>query len=182
MAKSWEPAFPHLGQWEEHSPPTPPLGSIRRYNCYAFAAGDNTQRWEPDPAGQYYWPPSVPREYTIPAFIQAYQTRRYDVCGDGVQERAYEKIVIYANSFGIVQHAARQVYDGRWLSKLGDAEDIIHETPQSLASAIYGQPVCYLKRSLPFFPAGLYSRAIALLAWLKAIVTTLFRALLSQVC
>jgi hypothetical protein len=149
MAKSWEPAFPHLGEWEEHSLPTPPGGPTTRYNCYAFAAGDNTQRWEPDPAQQYYWPPTVPREYTVPAFIQAYRTCRYEVCGDGLQERGYEKIAIYADGSGIVRHAARQISDGRWLSKLGDAEDIIHEAPQSLASPIYGQPVCYLRRPKP---------------------------------
>lgn len=147
MAKSWEPAFPHLGKWEEHSPPTLPGGPTPRYNCYAFAAGDNTQRWEPDPANQYYWPPTALRAYTIPAFIQAYQTRRYEVCGDGMQEGGYEKIVIYAD-IGIVKHAARQISDGRWLSKLGDAEDIIHETPQALAGAVYGQPVCYLMRQV----------------------------------
>jgi hypothetical protein len=96
------------------------------------AAGDNTQRWEPDPAEQYYWPPpTIPRAYSVSAFIQAYQTHHYEVCGDGLQERGYEKIVIYADGFGIVRHAARQISDGRWLSKLEDAEDIIHETPQS---------------------------------------------------
>jgi hypothetical protein len=117
--------------------------------------GDNTQRWEPDPAEQYYWPPDVLREYTVPAFIRAYQTCRYELCADGLQERGYEKIVVYADRYGLVKHAARQISDGRWLSKLGDAEDIIHEAPQSLSSPIYGQPVCYLKRPKPPFLAGL---------------------------
>jgi hypothetical protein len=172
MAKSWEPAFPHLGVWECHSPSTLPGGPKPRYNCYAFAAGDNTQRWEPDPAQQYYWPPTVPRAYSVSAFILAFQTRGYEVCGDGLQERGYEKIVIYADGLGIVRHAARQISDGRWLSKLGDAEDIIHETPQSLASAAYGQPVSYLRRPKPPLLANLYSWAIGLLAWLKAMAIT----------
>jgi hypothetical protein len=170
MAKSWESAFPHLGAWECHSPPTLPGGQRPRYNCYAFAAGDNTQRWEPDRAGQYYWPPSIHRDYSVPAFIEAYQTRNYEVCGDGLLERGYEKIAIYTDGFGIVRHAARQISDGRWLSKLGDAEDIIHDTPQSLASPTYGQPVCYLRRAKPPLLTGLYSWVIGLVAWLKAIV------------
>jgi hypothetical protein len=145
MAKSWESEFPHLGKWEEHSK------AARGYNCYAFAAGDDTQRWEPDPAEQYYWPIAL-RAYTVPAFTQAYQTRHYEVCADGLREHGYEKIVIYADDSGIVRHAARQISDGRWLSKLGYVEDIIHETPQSLASPTYGQPVCYMKRlKLPLF-------------------------------
>jgi hypothetical protein len=119
MAKSWEREFPHLGIWEEHSPATPPGRSTTRYNCFAFAAGDNTQRWEPDPAEQYYWPPDVPREYTVAAFIRAYQTCRYEVCADGLHERGYEKIVVYADGHGLVKHAARQISDGRWLKQVG---------------------------------------------------------------
>jgi hypothetical protein len=171
MAKPWEVAFPHLGVWECHSPATPPGGRTPRYNCYAFAAGDDTQRWEPDPAEQYPWPPTAPRAwpYTVPLFIQGYQKERYEVCGDGLQERDYEKIVIYTDALGIVKHAARQISDGRWTSKLGDAEDIIHETPQSLASPIYGQPVCYMRRRKAPLLAGLYSWVIGLIAWLKAV-------------
>jgi hypothetical protein len=126
-------------------PAHPPDDQAPRYNCFAFAAGDDTRRWEPDPAGQYYWP-TADRRYTVPAFIGAYETRHYKVCDHGLQERGYDKIAIYTNPFGIVQHVARQMSDGHWLSKLGDLEDIIHNTPQSLASVIYGEPVCYMRR------------------------------------
>ncbi len=146
MVKSWEPAFPNLGKWEEHSPSTLPRGPYPRYNCYALAAGDNSQHWEPDPSNQYYWPPNVPRAYSVPAFIEAYRAIGFAVCEDGLLEPRYRKIVIYANNSGVVQHVARQLSDGRWLSKLGVSEDIVHDTPQSLASNVYGVPVCYLKR------------------------------------
>jgi hypothetical protein len=59
MPKAWEPAFPYLGVYECHSPPTPIGGPHPRYNCYAFAAGENSKRWEPDPSGQCYWPPGI---------------------------------------------------------------------------------------------------------------------------
>jgi hypothetical protein len=173
MAKSWEPAFPHLGKWEEHSLPTPPGGPRPRYNCYAFAVGNNTQRWEPDPAGQYYWPPTATRAYTVVAFIEAYQSPpyHYEVCGDGSLERGYEKLAIYTDGFGFVKHAASQLSDGRWLSKLGDAEDIIHETPQSVAGAVYGQPVCYMRHPRTSWLTGLYSLVVGLVACLKAIAS-----------
>jgi hypothetical protein len=147
MTKRWEPAFPNLGRWEEHSQPTPVGGQIPRYNCFAFAAGDDMRRWEPDLSMQYYWP-TTNRAFTIPAFIEAFQTRRYEVCSGGMLEHGSEKIVFYADRFRIVQHAARQISDGRWISKLGDEEDIIHETPQSLTSVDYGQPICYMKRPI----------------------------------
>jgi hypothetical protein len=141
MAKVWEPAFPHLGAWACKSPAT------RKYNCYAFAAGDKAQRWEPDPGLLYYWPAGVVRNYSISAFIAAYQTIYYQLCVDGLPDLLYEKICIYATADGIVRHVARQIFDGRWISKLGHEEDIIHQTPESLRSAVYGQPVNFMKRT-----------------------------------
>lgn len=151
--KIWESAFPHLGVWECHSPRTPVGGPHPRCNCWAFAAGENTRRWEPDPSNQYYWPSNT-REYTVPAFIDAYRTRGYEPCVDDLLNSSYEKIAIYANAGGTVTHAARQLSDGRWISKLGDEEDIIHETPESLNSAVYGHPVLFMKRDLPRSPHG----------------------------
>ena len=43
-------------------------------------------------------------------------------------------------------HAARQLADGWWTSKLGPAEDIRHRTPQALAGDQYGQVVAFMKR------------------------------------
>jgi hypothetical protein len=148
MAKWWEAKFPHLGVWEFHSPRTPPGGRHPRYNCWAFAAGENTRRWEPDPGNQYYWPSSM-REYTVPAFIDAYRSHGYELCADGFLDHSCLKIAIYATVDGVVKHAARQLPNGRWTSKLGDEEDIIHEAPESLSSTDYGQPVCFMKMELP---------------------------------
>ncbi|HEX3497139.1 MAG TPA: hypothetical protein VHT02_08205 [Methylocella sp.] len=135
-----------MGEWEEHSPATPWGGPHPRYNCWAFAAGDNTRWWQPDPSNQYYWP-SIMQEFTVPAFIDAYQTCGYVPCANGLLEPSCEKIVIYTTANGIVTHAARQLSDGRWISKLGDAEDIIHQTAESLVGDVYGHPVCFMSRS-----------------------------------
>jgi hypothetical protein len=146
MPKAWEPAFPQLGIYEDHSPRTPYRGKLARYNCWAFAAGEDHRRWDPDPGGQYYWPPGTARAYTIPAFVAAYGTRGYKLCGHGKLRSTQEKIVIYATPNGIVQHAARQLQDGRWISKMGDEEDIIHRDPMSLIGTYYGKPVLFLQR------------------------------------
>ena len=92
MPKAWEPAFPYLGVYECHSPPTPIGGPHPRYNCYAFAAGENSKRWEPDPSGQCYWPPGIPRNYGVAAFGSAYGTLGYQPCADGGRIPGYEKI------------------------------------------------------------------------------------------
>jgi hypothetical protein len=134
--------FPSLGSYIDHSLPT------RRYNCYAFAAGDSGQRWEPDPAGLYYWPPNIRRDYSPEAFAEAYGTLGYAMCRDGTPEIGYEKIALYVGSRGIVEHAARELMDGSWISKLGNAEDIIHQTPGALTSVTYGVPVHFLRRKI----------------------------------
>ena len=149
MAKVWEPAFPQLGTYEDHSPATPPGGPFTPYNCWAFAAGESLKRWEPDPSNQYFWPAEAPREYTIPAFVAAYGTIGYERCSDGSLEVSYEKIVIYTTPDGVVRHAARQLSDGRWISKMGHAEDIIHGTPEALNNSPYGQAVLYMGRPRP---------------------------------
>jgi hypothetical protein len=149
MAKAWEPHFPQLGIYEDHSPTTYAGGLHPRYNCWAFAAGEILKRWEPDPGNQYFWPAAAPREYTVHAFMAAYGTIGYEHCQNGSLDRSCEKIAIYATFGGIVTHAARQLPDGRWISKLGDEEDIIHQTPESLSSVVYGQPVQFMKRALP---------------------------------
>jgi hypothetical protein len=148
MPKVWEPVFPNLGAYECHSARTPISGRLPRYNCWAFAVGENSKRWEPDPSGQYYWPPGVPRNYSVAAFSSAYQTKGYQPCADGVLTQGVEKIVLYALASGRVTHAARQIPDGRWISKLGDEEDIIHQSPNALVGVCYGYPILFMSRPL----------------------------------
>jgi hypothetical protein len=125
----------------------PPVGGPHpRYNCWAFAAGENSKRWEPGPSGQYYWPPGIARNYGVAAFSSAFGTLGYRPCADGVLIPDCEKIVLYASALGLVTHAVRQIPDGRWISKLGDEEDIIHQSPDFLISACYGRPVLFMSR------------------------------------
>lgn len=139
MGKAWEPCFPNLGKWDETSHPT------RRYNCFAWAAGEDFRRWDVVPG--YYWPPGVMRSTAVDFVIEAYRTRGYEICADRSVEPGFDKIVIYAKPGRIGSHAAIQLLDGRWSSKLGDEEDITHETPESLESTIYGKPFCFMSRS-----------------------------------
>jgi hypothetical protein len=115
------------------------------YNCIAFAADVETQWWWPDEDGNAFWPLTVPREETKQAFIDAYATLNYEVCNDGLLEEEYEKIVIYVSN-GQPTHASKQLPDGRWKSKLGDWEDIQHNTPKAVEEHVYGKAEIYMKR------------------------------------
>jgi len=119
------------------SEPTP------EYNCIAFVVEDETQCWWPNEDG--YWPEGIAREETVDAFVAAFATKGYSVCDSGTSEANLQKIVLYAEG-NVPTHAARQVRNGSWISKLGTLEDIQHETLRELEGAAYGQVICFLGR------------------------------------
>jgi hypothetical protein len=149
--------FPYLTRnvYEVKSRPTP------RYNCIAFAAGDRTRWWEPDIYGIYYWPPHAKREYTLVGYIQAFEAVGYEQCKDDnyQYERGFEKVAIYYTLIGNPHippgsptHAALQLDNGIWMSKLGPWHDIQHLNLDCLngddrtgITRPYGQPVQVLK-------------------------------------
>jgi hypothetical protein len=115
------------------------------YNCIAWAAFDTTAWWEPDVLEQYYWPDGVPRNYSVAAFIAAYQTIGFEVCADATPESGMEKIVLYTRN-GYPTHATRLLENGNWTSKLGIWEDIQHVNLDCLNGPLYGLFQVYMKR------------------------------------
>lgn len=119
-----------------------------RYNCLAWAAGDDDRWWEsghPFDVG-YYWPRDTPEGAVVSSLTAAYQSIGYRLCGDGKLEEGFEKIAVYGASSGEWTHAARRLSSGAWTSKLGVCEDIEHEQPDHLECPTYGSVHCYMKR------------------------------------
>jgi hypothetical protein len=114
------------------------------YNCIAFAADIDTKWWWPDADGDAEWPIKR-REVTLDCFIEAYETLGYRKCRSPRQRRGFEKIAIYSRH-GEPTHAAKQLPDGRWKSKLGDWEDIEHNTLKAVEEYVYGKAVVFLER------------------------------------
>src|SRR6266849_7324533 len=151
-----------LGSWKSDDLPKLTSKNCRvtspvknSYNCIAWAAtGSDSDWWWPIPLGFWppvsYWPPGVPREVTIAAFLQAFGTVGYVQCKDGKLEAGFEKIALYANRMPwgeiVPTHAARQLPDGKWTSKLGTLEDIEHKKPADVNGPIYGGVVHYMQR------------------------------------
>jgi hypothetical protein len=145
MPGSWQPNdLPNLNA-QNHSITSP---VARRYNCIAWAAGNDSLWWWP--VGPYYWPPGVPKQETIAAFILAYGTMGYTPCRDGTLEVGIEKVAIYAVIGPTGQptptHAARQLPNGKWTSKLGTLEDIEHATSNCVDCPRYGTVVQFMGR------------------------------------
>ena len=121
--------------------------SSNRYNCIAWAAGDSERWWWP--ADQNFWPVSALRTETVQAIKSAFSTLGYTPCEDGRFAKGYEKIAIFAKQDGsrlVPTHAAKQLPNGRWTSKLGRDRDIEHENIDDLISEAYGEPVSFMHR------------------------------------
>lgn len=147
MPGSWPPyEFPHLN--DDTCEVT--SEASRRYNCVAWAAGENIRWWWPDPMGIGYWPPDVPRAVTVESFVAAYAALGYQLCYEGSLAAGLEKIAIFGkeNQSGSVvpTHAALQLESGEWASKLGPFEDIRHDTVDRVNGPVYGKLVCYMSR------------------------------------
>jgi hypothetical protein len=112
------------------------------YNCIAWAAGVQDVWWWPD----RFWPKSTPKAETRLAFEKAFRTLGYEPCSGPELEPDYEKVCLY-QKFGRPTHAARQLPDGRWTSKLGLSNDISHQL-EGLAGNQYGKPALFMRRPI----------------------------------
>ena len=136
-----ELAFPNLPiTGYRITSPTDPF-----YNCAAWAVAESDRWWWPDSMGVGYWPAGVPRVETLDAFVQAYATLGYTPVDKPTTLTGYPWVAIYAKA-GIPTHVCRQLPNGLWTSKLGNAEDIEHAL-EGLSGAVYGTVAMILERS-----------------------------------
>jgi hypothetical protein len=136
--------YPKLEEagYQTTSPPT------AQYNCFAWAAGDADRWWAPYPypPPYTYWPPVAPRENSLEAYIEAFGSLGYTPCDTAELEAGFEKVAFYGQPGAAPKHAARQLENGRWSSKIGQAEDIEH-TLDGLVGSHYGDVVVVLRRA-----------------------------------
>jgi hypothetical protein len=125
------------------------------YNCVA---------WALDVKGKNLWPkhdfdwPRAPRASSeIDEFESVLSLFGYERCESALWEGAtVEKLAIYTAD-GNPEHIARQrPQDGRWTSKLGRGEDIIHDSLRDLplgkpfCCENYGNPTHFYRRPVGF--------------------------------
>lgn len=118
------------------------------YNCYAWAC-HRTDIWLE--AGQVYayWPSGIPSKLTLNTLTAVYAAEGFVRCDDGTLEPGCEKIAIYTDTRGLPLHAARQLPIGAWTSKMGQLEDIEHDSLDAISGPTYGRPARFLRRPIP---------------------------------
>lgn len=138
-----ERIFPRLR--DEGYKPTSPIEIGQ--NCVSYAAGDAQRRWWDPFKPDGYWPDGLDRDDSIQTFVRLFESMGFKVCQDESVEPGFEKVAIYGTS-GTFGHVALQLPSGAWASKLGELEDIEHQTLAGLISVHYGHPVRYLRRQM----------------------------------
>lgn len=127
------------------------------YNCIAWAL-QYTDRfmWPNSEAtagldGVYYWPDGIEKNEDISAFVEAFRQKGYEICTNGDFEEGYRKIALYVKP-GTTEctHAARQLRNGFWTSKLGSLEDIQHGTAFTIQGVAYGVLGCFMKKAVDY--------------------------------
>src|SRR5205807_1571826 len=83
--------------------------------------------------------------------IRLYESLGYQACSEATLEAGFEKVAIFGDPMGY-SHAARQLPDGWWTSKIGGMEDIEHATPDALVGDEYGVVVQVMRRPSPVPP------------------------------
>lgn len=123
------------------------------YNCIAWAYKiDN--RWMWPNTGEYtfldgvhYWPSDEILDCDVSNFIEAFMLKGYECCENSDFEPDYRKIALYVKPDTTeCTHAARELSNGCWSSKLGKSNDIQHGTPETIENDDYGKVFCFMKK------------------------------------
>ena len=118
------------------------------YNCFAWALGQTCYFLDPMPSPGKFWPKGISRGGTLNDFREIYAYAGYVPCATPDLEPGYEKVALYLDADGDPMHAARQLANGKWTSKLGDFEDIEHATLDAVECDAYGVAKYFLRRAL----------------------------------
>lgn len=130
--------------WAQTSLPDP------GYNCIAHAAGDSRRFWDsppwgrPQPGIRPYWPTGAEKGRHLAALESVFLSLGYVRAETFELETGIEKVALYEID-GKWTHAARQLADGNWSSKLGRGMDISHPL-DGLNGKLYGKPALAMKR------------------------------------
>ena len=153
LKRRWIRVFPGLGSdphFKITSPATPD------YNCIAWACNYNDRWMQPPSLTQppfdsvVYWPNGVAQGMDVDCLVEAFKSKGYELCSDALHEDGFLKVALYTErGTRTWSHAARELRNGFWTSKLGQGNDIQHGTPFTIEGDAYGVVSCILKRSFP---------------------------------
>jgi hypothetical protein len=105
---------------------------VPTYNCIAWSLGIGGWKW--------------PQPDNIQGFIDLFYIWGFVKCDNGELEPGIEKICLYCYH-DEPKHAARQLTNGLWSSKLGSEELIVHDGLFVVEGEFYGYPTLFFSKS-----------------------------------
>jgi hypothetical protein len=97
-----------------------------------------------------FWPSKTEKENgDLMQLVQMFSDLGFRECAGRDPEPGFEKVALYSSEGGHWTHATRQLPSGTWTSKLGELEDIEHDTPDDVAGGAYGTIAGFMKRAKP---------------------------------
>src|SRR6185312_3429657 len=100
-----------------------------RYNCLAFANGDERNWWESHPYGsKVYWPPSLRREDSLENWVRIFESEGYTECNNRDPEPGKHKVALYVDLDDMSPTHVAISTGHKWKSKLGKLQDIEHDS------------------------------------------------------
>jgi hypothetical protein len=124
------------------------------YNCIAWALEINNAWFWPDDKSKIkqtsFWPKQLPNKENRTAFVKLFELYGFRVNprNDCSHELSKKKIAIYFDSLGKPTHAARQLPNGNWTSKIGDDIDIEHKSLEVLEGPAYGKVGTIMEKNI----------------------------------
>ncbi len=113
------------------------------YNCIAWSLKFNACWFWPS-AFPAYWPIPHNGQATLATFSAMYAHYGYTLTASFTYQPNFARIAVYVLN-GKITHAAYQVNEVMWASKLGSEEDILHEL-HALDGPTYGQPLHFFEK------------------------------------
>lgn len=108
------------------------------YNCVAWAVGiDDDWIQFKDEYGNL--------DVNLSTYIKYFQALGFSITEDRAFVNGIHRIAIYYVS-GEFKHVSFQLADGIWASKMGDWEDIHHQTLESLVGPSYGTELTIMQK------------------------------------
>ena len=88
--------------------------------------------------GWSYWPDGIEHSEDVSFFIKAFEQKGYCVCDNSSFEDGFRKVALYVKKDTTeCTHAARQLSNGKWTSKLDPSYDICHSSPYTIQGRLY---------------------------------------------
>jgi hypothetical protein len=110
------------------------------YNCVAWSTEieDEWIDFPYDEQGNY--------DDNIDKYITYFKNLGFVEIKDSNPEDGVSKIAIYGDNENNFKHVARLLPNGKWTSKIGDWEDIQHDTLEALSGNSYGHPILLMQK------------------------------------